>query len=140
MSCSGGSVTSPEELLAAADRLLSSPVPGAGAQWPRACALLIRLALEMTLDRFWEQVLPQAAGCGMRQQLLLLPLYTAEVPRAAGLAREAWLGLAGAAHHHAYELAPTAGELRGWHTEVSELVGLLAASYGSFQPREYRQE
>lgn len=133
-------MTSPEELLAAADRLLSSPVPGAGAQWPRACALLIRLALEMTLDRFWEQVLPQAAGCGMRQQLLLLPLYTAEVPRAAGLAREAWLGLAGAAHHHAYELAPTAGELRGWHTEVSELVGLLAASYGSFQPREYRQE
>lgn len=133
-------MTSPEELLAAADRLLSSPVPGVGAQWPRACALLIRLALEMTLDRFWEQVLPQAAGCGMRQQLLLLPLYTAEVPRAAGLAREAWLGLAGAAHHHAYELAPTAGELRGWHTEVSELVGLLAASYGSFQPREYRQE
>lgn len=133
-------MTSPEELLAAADRLLSSPVPGVGAQWPRACALLIRLALEMTLDRFWEQVLPQAAGCGMRQQLLLLPLYTAEVPRAAALAREAWLGLAGAAHHHAYELAPTAGELRGWHTEVSELVGLLAASYGSFQPREYRQE
>jgi hypothetical protein len=117
----------PEELLAAADQLLTSPVPGAGAQWPRACALLIRLALEMTLDRFWVRVLPEAAECGMRQQLLLLPLYTGDMPEAAGLARDAWLGLAGAAHHHAYELAPTAGELRGWHTGVTELAGLLSA-------------
>jgi hypothetical protein len=61
----------------------------------------------------------------MRQQLLLLPQYTEDMPAAAGLAREAWLGLAGAAHHHAYELAPTAGELRGWHTGVTELAALL---------------
>jgi hypothetical protein len=117
----------PEELLAAADQLLTSPVPGADAQWPLACALLIRLALEMTLDRFWVRALPAAADCGMRQQLLLLPSYTADLPTAAGLAREAWLGLAGAAHHHAYELAPTAAELRTWHTKVTELASLLAA-------------
>jgi len=42
------------------------------------------------------------------------------------LAREAWLGLAGAAHHHAYELAPNASELRGWHTAVTQLAELLA--------------
>ena len=41
---STGRVT-PEELLAAADQLLTSPVPGAGAQWPRACALLMRRSL-----------------------------------------------------------------------------------------------
>jgi hypothetical protein len=46
---------------------------------------------------------------------------------AVSLAREAWLGLAGAAHHHAYELAPNASELRGWHTAVSQLAALLAA-------------
>lgn len=127
MNVSGAStsVVTPEELLAAADQLLTTPVPGAGAQWPRACALLIRLALEMTLDRFWARVLPEAAGCGMRQQLLLLPLYTGDRPTAVGLAREAWLGLAGAAHHHAYELAPTVGELRAWHTDVTELAALL---------------
>lgn len=113
----------PEELLAAADQLLTSPVPGVGAQWPRVCALLIRLALEMTLDRFWVRVLPEAAECGMRQQLLLLPRYASDT--AAGLAREAWLGLSGAAHHHAYELAPTAGELRGWHTDVTELAAMF---------------
>ena len=80
----------------------------------------------MTLDRFWARVLPSAASCGMRQQLLLLPLYTADLPAASGLAREAWLGLAGAAHHHAYELAPTAAELRTWHTKVTELASLVA--------------
>ena len=127
MSGSGTALVTPEELLAAADQLLASPVPGAGAQWPRACALLIRLALEMTLDRFWARVLPVAAGCGMRQQLLLLPLYTVNLPTAAGLAREAWLGLAGAAHHHAYELVPTAAELRLWHSEVTQLATLLLA-------------
>jgi hypothetical protein len=122
---SSAAVTTPEELLASAEQLLTSPVPGVGAQGPRACALLIRLALEMTLDRFWAGALPSAVGCGMRAQLLLLPLYMTATPEAVPLAREAWLGLAGAAHHHAYELAPTAAELRNWHATVSRLASLL---------------
>lgn len=64
----------------------------------------------------------------MRQQLLLLPQYaraSSEAADAASLAREAWLGLAGAAHHHVYELAPTAQELRRWHTAVNRLTVLL---------------
>ena len=123
----------PEELLTWADRLLTSPVDGLGL-WPRACALVIRLALEQSLDRFWAGVLPEAAECGMRQQLLLLPLYAPAPPAdsdfdddASSLAREAWRGLARAAHHHVYELAPTAEELRRWHTVVSRLTVLLAA-------------
>lgn len=123
----GAAGTSPEELLAAADAMLRSPTPGLGSLWPRACALLIRLALEQTLDRFWGRVLPSGAECSVRAQLLLLPLYTPAAPAAAPLAREAWLGLAGAAHHHAYELAPTAGELRSWHSAVSQLAGLLTS-------------
>jgi hypothetical protein len=125
----------PSELLDAADQLLRSPLPGLGNLWPRACALLIRLALELTLDQYWARVLPAAADCGMRQQLLLLPLYATPGPAstnatsasdAVSLAREAWLGLAGAAHHHAYELAPNASELRGWHTAVTHLGEMLA--------------
>jgi hypothetical protein len=67
--------------------------------------------------------------------VLRLPLYVASGPTSAdaaspleavSLAREAWLGLAGAAHHHAYELAPNASELRGWHTAVTQLAVLLA--------------
>lgn len=141
----------PEELLASADQLLTSPVPGLGSLWPRACALLIRLALELSLDRYWERVLPEAADCGMRQQLLLLPQYTRALPMnvdacaalsaseaaasdaadAASLARAAWLGLAGAAHHHAYELAPTAEELRGWHTAVLRMNASLTGEGAS---------
>ena len=123
---SGAAAASPEELLAAAEQLLTSPMPGLGSLWPRACALLIRLALEVSLDRYWARVLPAAATIGMRQQLLMLPLYTSD--EAASLAREAWLGLAGAAHHHAYELAPTAAELRGWHSSVGRLRELIASS------------
>ena len=62
MSGSGTALVTPEELLAAADQLLASPVPGAGAQWPRACALLIRLALEMTLSHL--SLLPLIYYCG----------------------------------------------------------------------------
>jgi hypothetical protein len=115
-----------EELLAAADRMLSSAPPAGWAHWPRTCALLTRLALESALDRYWSRVLPSAVECSMRPQLLLLPRYAGD--EAATLAREAWLGLSRAAHHHAYELAPTAGELREWHSEVQRLVGLLYPS------------
>jgi hypothetical protein len=130
-SAAGGSgaraKVTPEELLAAADEMLTSPAPGLGSLWPRACALLIRLALEQTLDRYWARALPPAAECPMRAQLLLLPLYAdaGGACGAASLARQAWLGLAGAAHHHAYELAPTAAELRGWHAAVSQLGRML---------------
>jgi hypothetical protein len=56
----------------------------------------------------------------MRPQLLLLPAYAGG--DIAERAREAWMGLARATHHHAYELAPTAAELRGWHQAVSQLA------------------
>jgi hypothetical protein len=109
----------PERLLHEADRLLTSPVQGTLGCWPRACAWLIRLALEHLLDEHWGRVLPEAAASSMRTQLLLLPRYGGDP--AAQLARDAWMGLARATHHHAYELAPTAAELRGWHTQVTRL-------------------
>jgi hypothetical protein len=126
---SGASTITPEKLLDLADQMLTARVRGIGALWPRVCALLIRLALERSLDRYWARVLPEGAEVGMRQQLLLLPQYarsSSEAVDAASLAREAWLGLAGAAHHHLYELAPTAQELRRWHTAVNRLTVLLA--------------
>ncbi len=114
-----------EQLLAEADHLLATEVPGTQARWPRACAWLIRLALEKALDQYWAQVLPEAAQCGMRSQLLLLPGYAD--PAIAERARDAWTGLSRAAHHHAYELAPTAAELRSWLAAVSQLSLDLAA-------------
>jgi hypothetical protein len=112
----------PEELLLEADRLLTTVVPETRGRWPRVCAWLIRLALEQSLDDFWKKTLPDAEKCSMRAQLLLLPAYAGE--ETAAQARDAWFGLAPAAHHHAYDLAPTAAELRRWH----DLVTTMAAS------------
>ena len=50
-----GGRMSPHGVLAAADHLLREVVPGARGTWPRACAWLIRLALETALDAYWQR-------------------------------------------------------------------------------------
>ena len=113
----------PQQLLDEADHLLTTADPGTRACWPRACAWLIRLALEKALDQYWTSVLPEAVLCGMRPQLLLLSSYAGG--SIAERARASWTGLSRAGHHHAYELAPTAAELRGWLATVSQLINDL---------------
>jgi hypothetical protein len=113
----------PDELLSEANRLLTAVVAGTRGRWPRACAWLIRLALERALDDFWERILPEASKCGVRPQLLILARYASQA--IADDARDAWFGLARATHHHAYDLAPTAAELRRWHTEVAQVTARL---------------
>lgn len=39
-----------------------------------------------------------------------------------------WHELSGAGHYHAYELVPTAAELRRWHTEAGDLIGVISAA------------
>ena len=116
----------PAELLAEAERMLTTVVPGTRGRWPRACAWLTRLALEQALDEYWSRVLPEAVNCGVRPQLLMLPQYAGA--SIAVQAAEAWYGLARATHHHAYDLAPTAAELRRWHDLVRAVIGELSAA------------
>jgi hypothetical protein len=116
----------PEGLLAEADRLLRTVVPGVEGCWPRACVWLTRLALEQGLDRYWARVQPEVAMCGMRPQLLLLPRYAGV--DTAQRARRAWTGLSRAAHHHPYESPPTAAELRHWHDLVTAVLTDLATT------------
>lgn len=107
----------PGELLMAAERLLTSPLPpspgGDGSRmeghWPRACAPLIRLALESALDEYWVHA---AFGHGMLDAGTVAVAARFAGGEAAVLARESWLGLSRAAQHHAYELAPAVAELR----------------------------
>src|SRR4051794_8896978 len=126
----------PESLLADADRLLREVVPQSRGRWPRVCVWLIRLALERALDDFWAAREPQIAAAPQRAQLLLLDRYAGgDVARAA---TEAWAGLSRAAHHHPYELAPTAGEIRGWQATVSRVCEELAAAATSDAVPSYR--
>ena len=117
----------PEELLAAAGRLIERPDAATAGVWPRAAALLTRQALERAMAMLWA-ARAQATGlsaCSMRSQVLCLTAYL-DRPTAA---RTAYLlaALSRACHYHPYELAPTAAELTGWLNEATQLVKLVQA-------------
>ncbi len=121
---------SPNGYLDAADRMLTDVIAGARGTWPRACAWLIRLALEAALTTFWESACPPVAACRSRRaQFLLLPRYRSpEIGRRAHLA---WVTLSQAGHHHGYELGLTAAELRRLRDEVHAIIpGLQQAEAG----------
>jgi hypothetical protein len=101
--------------------LLRRGDPSTAGLWPRASALLALEALESALSRLWEQRAIDLRGCSMRTQLICLRTYL-EDARLAARAGHAWSALSRACHHHAYELAPTSGELESWFGVVGELV------------------
>ena len=89
--------------------------------WPRASAVLVGRALEASLLLLWERRTLDLRGCSMRIQLICLKSYLGDGELAAR-ASHTWSALRRACHHHPYELAPTAAELRGWLAVVDELV------------------
>lgn len=116
----------PEELLDTADELLSRPDAKAAGIWPLAAAHLCRQALESLLDRHWEARLPGMERVSMRAQLACLPTYL-EPPELAGRLAYTWSALSTACHHRAYELPPTASELRLWAETIRTLAAKVAA-------------
>lgn len=95
-----------------------------GAWWPRACACLIRIALERGIDQYWQNTSLAVAACASRRAKLLM-LRRRRTPELVRRAAYAWAALSRAAHHHCYELAPTAAELRHLHAEVTALLAEL---------------
>jgi hypothetical protein len=115
----------PEELLAAARRLIERPEAATAGVWPRAAALLARQALELAMSALWAAS-PQTSGlsdCTMRSQLLSLTAYLDQDTAT----RIAYLSaaLSRACHYHLYELAPTAAELTRWLSETANLVSVM---------------
>ena len=122
----------PRRYLEAADNMLrGAGTLGAAAVtsgwWPKACACLIRLALEGAIDAYWQHVSPPVARYGNgRTKLLML---RRRVPRE--LARQAtytWATLSRATHHHCYETSISAGELRQLLQVAEAIVAGLASS------------
>jgi len=112
----------PQELLAAATRLMQRPDAASAGIWPRAAALLARQALERAMEAMWTAT-PQAAGlsgCSMRSQVLCLAAYLD--PDTATRAAYLTAALSHACSYHPYELAPTAAELTGWLNPAVALV------------------
>lgn len=118
-------MTSPRVYLTEAERLMAAPARGTRGLWPRACAWLLRLALESALDEYWTNTAPAVVTCrSRRSQILMLNRYlgTTGGRRVSML----WWSLSRAGHHHSYELALTAGELKYLHTEADAVVKVLA--------------
>ena len=112
----------PREVLDLAGHLLGRADPATAGLWPRAAALLGGQALQATLHRLWVRRHIELQECSMRAQLICLRTYLGD-PDLAARAGLTWSALRRACHHHPYELAPTAGELRAWLSVVDELIG-----------------
>jgi hypothetical protein len=115
----------PEELLAAARRLVEHPDAATAGVWPQSAALLARQALEQAMAGLWAGQ-PGSDGLShgtMRSQLLCLNAYVGQdvATRASYLSA----ALSRACHYHPYELPPTAAELTGWLDETADLIALL---------------
>jgi hypothetical protein len=101
----------PKELADAAEQVLADPGDVLFGCWARASALLARQSLETAMDLLWRKRAPLVAQCSTTAQLLVLPSFLRD-QEAARDASYAWSALSRACHHHAYELPPTASELR----------------------------
>lgn len=112
------------DLLDNAHHVMSRTDVGLEGVWPRAAALLGRQALEESLDAFWERTLPGMTKANYATRLACLPQYLKDKEVADGV-KVAWSALSRACHHHPYELAPTADELRRWLERVDGLIELL---------------
>ncbi len=115
----------PDRCLDAADGLLRGGP--SGVWWPKACACLIRLALELAVEQYWLATSPPVATC-TAQRTRLLMLHRRSGQELARRVAFAWNTLSTATHHHCYDTAPTAGELRRLHTEVSLLAARLTGT------------
>ena len=108
-------------LLAQARDLIDRADPATAGRWPRATALLARQALEVRLDEVCGARDGALGDCtSTRAQLLCLRrLHDRDLAIAV---EHAWGRLSQACHVHAYELPPTADELRGWCETVAQFV------------------
>jgi len=113
--------SSARDVLGMAHGLLGRADPDTAGLWPRASALLASRALETSMRGLWERRALDLQRCPMRVQLICLRTYLEDTDLAAR-AGHAWSALSRASHHHPYELAPTADELRGWLSVVEELI------------------
>jgi hypothetical protein len=127
MQAAGAPDAEAAEYLAAAQRLLRERLTRADGLWPRACAWLLRLALEAALRGLWQREGASTARATMRVQLLCLRSLEGSDHSVSIQATYLWAALSNACHYHPYELSPTMSELRTWHADVTDVTTRLHA-------------
>lgn len=115
-----GAVNESVELLDYAERALDGSFR-LGPRAARIAALLARLAFEGWLDRQSETWRDPGSGFPTTASELVV-LETLQGAEIGERAKKVWLALSRAVHHHAYELQPSAAEVRYLVGEVRELM------------------
>ncbi|ORM37157.1 hypothetical protein BFL43_05045 [Williamsia sp. 1135] len=115
-------------MLRESERILNGATgPGSGNS-ARLAAFVARQAVEALVDERLKVVGAECAGASMRTRLAIL--RSLDGAERTARAEFAWNQLSACCHHHAYELAPTVGEVR----VLCERVVELATPAGSSQP------
>ncbi|MDY7101253.1 MAG: hypothetical protein S0880_08700 [Actinomycetota bacterium] len=112
---------SPRDLLDHARAIAEADDRALGQTRTVAAALLLRQALEESLDDVWERTVPALAGVNGRAQLISLPYYLQDADLSADVVY-AWNRLSTICHHDAYELPPHADEVRAMAATVERLT------------------
>ncbi|KUI11933.1 hypothetical protein AU193_02145 [Mycobacterium sp. GA-1285] len=107
-------------LLDYADDVLDGAVP-LGARGPRTAALLARCALENWLDE--QSATWSPLGDHRPTTISKLVVLRTRHDDVGERAKRLWYSLSRACHHHAYELQPSAFEIRRLVAEVRTLDG-----------------
>ena len=87
-----------------------------GASAQLGAALMLRQALETTIDELWAEQVPNMRVANMRNQLIALRFYLD--PDTARDARYAWYALSDHCHVEGYERPPSLAELE----QLAEII------------------
>ena len=111
------SAATPAQLVELASSFAGGADRKLGASRFLAAALLLRQALEASLDQLWNAQVPGLAACSGRAQLVSLPFFLSDDELAQDVVY-CWHRLSHACHHDEYDLPPTG-------LEVQHLAGIV---------------
>lgn len=117
----GGGIVTPGERLEAAEGFLERPSAAMAGLWPRACAVLIRQALEGAVSEVLRVRLPGSQAANRRVQFLCLGRALGDRGRARELGY-VWGRISEVLHQGAGGLPPSEVQLRGWLERARGLV------------------
>jgi len=111
----------PKERLDVAERLLERSGGALVGLWPRACAVLVRQALEGAVDRVLREEVPGSQAANWRVKFLCLGRAIGDERKARELAY-VWGRLSEVLHRGGGAMGASEVQLRGWVERVRGVV------------------
>ena len=116
---------SARDLVEAAERLTATPPEGSVSQaWARGAALLLRQAIETSLNSVWRAKAPELGHAQFSVQLTCFREFTADKELAAETKRT-WHVLSSFCHFRGFGMPPSPESLSVWTERVRRLVDAI---------------